>query len=668
MLTYLYEKYPENDIVTYNYARCLAENKKFDESISYAYQLLDSKSQNSHILGYFIIFKIKNYLSDIDQNFVNDCAKKITRYQDLVEAQELNFVISFINNVIVKNNDNISKSKNILIYNPKSLWVEFQELPWNFSEVDDNLYGSGVIQDYHILPLKTLGITQIINLIEEKPPSNELKTIAKNNGIDIHYFPIEDRESTDIETIDTILNLITPNRKTLVHCMGGIGRTNMILVCYLTKKLRMSQSEATTKLSSERKVILTNPQILLAKKYYGHVNQPKGSNKFKKTALPGLIMLIGVPCSGKTTLSLEFQTYYNDKIVHINQDDMGNKDCWENFSSKAKQYTIILDRCNLKRNERQEWIKSYSQISSEKIIAICFQLDLSVCTERVKLRENHPSLSGKGGVKIIESLSKDFEPPSTKEGFSEIFIIKNDEDLMKIKNKFGFGNNVNTDIIMKFPRTKHLANLGSMSRDDLIFDSIELEKFMKMLLTVEEKIDGANMGLFLDEDGNIRAQNRSHFVNSSYHSQFKLLDKWILDHTNDLMLIFEKGNYIVFGEWVYMKHSINYTRLPDYFLIYDIYNRDNGDFLARNTLVELTKDTGLYIVPLIFEGKTTLDKLKEICVQTQSQFCDDQIEGIYVRAYENNILKYRGKIVRPNFICGDVHWTKGKYTINTLAR
>ncbi len=85
---------------------------------------------------------------------------------------------------------------------------------------------------------------------------------------------------------------------------------------------------------------------------------------------------------------------------------------------------------------------------------------------------------------------------------------------------------------------------------------------------------------------------------------------------------------------------------------------------TRDTLKELTKDTMLSLVPLIFEGKTTIDKLKELCVQTQSQFCDEHIEGVYVRAYENNVLKYRGKIVRPNFICGDAHWTKGKYTVN----
>ena len=32
------------------------------------------------------------------------------------------------------------------------------------------------------------------------------------------------------------------------------------------------------------------------------------------------------------------------------------------------------------------------------------------------------------------------------------------------------------------------------------------------------------------------------------------------------------------GEWLYAKHSIHYTRLPDYFLAFDLYDRRTGVF------------------------------------------------------------------------------------------
>jgi atypical dual specificity phosphatase len=96
-----------------------------------------------------------------------------------------------------------------------------------------------------------------------------------------------------------------------------------------------------------------------------------------------------------------------------------------------------------------------------------------------------------------------------------------------------------------------------------------------------------------------------------------------------------------------------------------VYDRDSGAFFDRETIYKLIENLSFFTVPLIFQGTTTLEKLKEL-VHTQSQFYDGPIEGVYVRAYENNILKYRGKIVRSNFICGDGHWTKGKYITNKL--
>ena len=116
---------------------------------------------------------------------------------------------------------------------------------------------------------------------------------------------------------------------------------------------------------------------------------------------------------------------------------------------------------------------------------------------------------------------------------------------------------------------------------------------------------------------------------------------------------------------MYARHSINYTRLPDYFLMFDIYDQDNNVFLQRDDVEKMIKDTNLKMVPVIFRGKTTLDELKKM-VNTQSQFYDGPIEGVYVRAYENNHLKYRGKIVRANFLSGDEHWSKGKQVVNGL--
>jgi atypical dual specificity phosphatase len=81
----------------------------------------------------------------------------------------------------------------------------------------------------------------------------------------------------------------------------------------------------------------------------------------------------------------------------------------------------------------------------------------------------------------------------------------------------------------KFPRTYHLFEVqrGRIARDDLLMDETDAEPFFKEKVTVEEKIDGSNLGFSLDPTTlRILAQNRSHYVTSQSHAQFKALDIW----------------------------------------------------------------------------------------------------------------------------------------------
>ena len=49
-------------------------------------------------------------------------------------------------------------------------------------------------------------------------------------------------------------------------------------------------------------------------------------------------------------------------------------------------------------------------------------------------------------------------------------------------------------------------------RGDKILTESERDEFLQHVLTVEEKVDGANLGLSFDADGNIRAQNRGAYL------------------------------------------------------------------------------------------------------------------------------------------------------------
>ncbi len=74
------------------------------------------------------------------------------------------------------------------------------------------------------------------------------------------------------------------------------------------------------------------------------------------------------------------------------------------------------------------------------------------------------------------------------------------------------------DDFYKFPSTPHLALLGDIEvRDDKIMPEAERDKFLQNKIVVEEKIDGANLGISFDVEGNIRTQNGDHIC--SYRPQ-----------------------------------------------------------------------------------------------------------------------------------------------------
>merc|ERR1712146_658936 len=96
----------------------------------------------------------------------------------------------------------------------------------------------------------------------------------------------------------------------------------------------------------------------------------------------------------------------------------------------------------------------------------------------------------------------------------------------------------------------------------------------------EEKVDGANLGLSLTSAYEILAQNRSHYVNSQSATQFRALDGWLAEHGWALCQLLVPEVEVLFGEWVAVRHSVAYTKLPGPFIAFDIYNKATRTFAS----------------------------------------------------------------------------------------
>jgi ATP-dependent RNA circularization protein (DNA/RNA ligase family) len=171
----------------------------------------------------------------------------------------------------------------------------------------------------------------------------------------------------------------------------------------------------------------------------------------------------------------------------------------------------------------------------------------------------------------------------------------------------------------------------------------EANEWLRQPMSVEEKVDGANLGLSLGTDGRLRAQSRGHHLDPRTAGQWKPLRRWLAQR-EDRLRSFLAPSTIAFGEWCYAEHSVFYDSLPDWFLLFEVYDRREDRFWSRARRDEMGSAAGLSTVPLAATGVFRL------------------------RWDDAAWLRARAKIVRPGWVmAGDEHWSTGPLKTNRLA-
>lgn len=220
---------------------------------------------------------------------------------------------------------------------------------------------------------------------------------------------------------------------------------------------------------------------------------------------------------------------------------------------------------------------------------------------------------------------------------------------------------------VRFPRTPHLAWLGDgKPRDDKVLAPADARELLAHDVTVEEKVDGANVGVSVDDGGALRAQNRGSYLHGeASHPQFRPLFRW-LGARRDALVGALSPHLILFGEWCYAVHSVRYTDLPDWFLAFDVYDRRTKSFWSASRRDALAKRLDLELVPRIAAGRFDVAGLHRLL--GQSRLGTGPAEGLYIRRDEGERLVGRAKLVRPEFVQKiDAHWSRRQLRLNQLA-
>jgi tetratricopeptide (TPR) repeat protein len=274
---------------------------------------------------------------------------------------------------------------------------------------------------------------------------------------------------------------------------------------------------------------------------------------------PRLVMLVGLPGCGKSTLS-EALVQSKQGWIRLCQDELEGRKAFEDAigrSIKDKSKRLVLDRTNVVRADR----KYFLELAFNPKDAVCVHFDVSadVCEERVAKRTDHPTIKYGGGRGAVRSMRDAFEKPLCEEGFSEVITLQTFADVAHLLECWGVSApTVAPSGFFKFPTTPHILDLThgkALTESDRLLTPAEAAVFYdgKTVVIAEEKFDGANLGISLTENYEPRYQNRSHYVSSGYATQWKALDRWWDDNGWAICQLLEPEVEVLFGEWLWAR-------------------------------------------------------------------------------------------------------------------
>lgn len=217
---------------------------------------------------------------------------------------------------------------------------------------------------------------------------------------------------------------------------------------------------------------------------------------------------------------------------------------------------------------------------------------------------------------------------------------------------------------IKFPKTPRLA---TVLQEDVH------SRWRQHTAVVEEKIDGANVGIWFEGE-ELRLQSRGHVLRGgSGERQFTAFHGWAAERQEALLKALTT-RFVLYGEWCFAKNKTFYDALPDWFIGYDVLDRETQRFMPTAFREILLKCCGIHMAPRLWAGpfgkasafgsmqgpsrlKTTkwrdglLREAARVGVKDPMAETDDSdwMEGIYVRVEDLEGVVGRMKLHREGY-------------------
>lgn len=244
--------------------------------------------------------------------------------------------------------------------------------------------------------------------------------------------------------------------------------------------------------------------------------------------------------------------------------------------------------------------------------------------------------------------------------------------------------------MFKYPRTPHIVG-SRFQLDDHDLEAVRWTELVGKHLIIEEKMDGANTGISFTQNGELQLQSRGHYLRGGpREKQFDLLKQWATTHQETFFSVLG-SRYVMYGEWMFAKHTYFYDDLPHYFLEFDILDTQNNVFLStkarRRLLFEGPVVAPITQVAVLHQGivlsmiqlqnflkrsgfitHQRFDNLVDVALMSGQVPADvmrhsdlnDKMEGLYIKWEDEQHVLGRYKFVRDTFLSNisnqDQHW------------
>jgi hypothetical protein len=249
----------------------------------------------------------------------------------------------------------------------------------------------------------------------------------------------------------------------------------------------------------------------------------------------------------------------------------------------------------------------------------------------------------------------------------------------------------------KYPRTPHVEGSGLQPGDHP--EAVPFAALAGRHLVVEEKMDGANSAISFTAGGALRLQSRGHYLTGGPRErQFDLLKQWASRYAGPLWDLLG-DRFVLYGEWLYARHTIFYTALPHYFLEFDVLDTGSGIFLSTPERRRLLRGAPfIHAVRVLHEGTVASPEAlaaligpsafiagspaERLRAAARARALDPELalaeadlsglmEGLYIKAEAAGTVVGRYKYVRAGFLQtvldSESHWLDRPLLPNQLA-